>query len=225
VNGWIRTEKHFSVSTVRFCLWNLHFFGIVFQYPHFLHSHGSLTELYVLLIRFLFYELPLIFLLHCSDLVSTALRAMCATTIHTSIKRLLIFKCQINSFYLCLYALGCLVFFIYICIERLWHLHATANTSLKLRKWEIRQIQEENDRAHRRTRTNDPSSHAVKCIMSLRQCGHLILLVPLFNSGLFNPLNSSNIFSSLRVISTLQIFAIFYEAPPFPTKFHSFETL
>jgi hypothetical protein len=127
-----------------------------------------------------------------SNFVSSALRAMCATFIHPSIKGLLIFKCQIILFYLRVYALGCLVFsyfLIYICIVRLWHLQATVNTSFKLRRWEICQIYEGNDRAHRRTRTNEPRSHAVNCIMCLRQHGYCILLVSLFNSCFSNLLH------------------------------------
>jgi hypothetical protein len=54
VNGWIRTEEHFSLSTIRFCAWDLHFsfYSHIFQYPDVLHGHRSLTELYVLVLWF-----------------------------------------------------------------------------------------------------------------------------------------------------------------------------
>ena len=118
MNGSIRREEHFSVSTINFCAWCLHFLSYIFQYLHVLHRHWSLTALYVLLIWFFILRIALDVFMTLFWFCSSALCAMCATTIHPSFKRLLIIKCQIISFYLHVYALGSLVFsYLYLYCE------------------------------------------------------------------------------------------------------------
>jgi hypothetical protein len=170
VNGWIRIERiflwvqHVSVRGISILL----FIATSFITRMFYTATGLWRSYMYFFMVFLYTNLPLTFLRLCSYPVSSALRSMCAITIYPFFKRLLTFKCQIISVYLRLYKLGCLVFIICNWILRSWNLEATANTSLKLRRWKICKIQAEKVRGHRKTRTNDHSKQEVKCGMSLR---------------------------------------------------------